>query len=94
MATNGYLIYPASGAFTISTGVYTSTTVPFLDSTAGGGAAVISRAIYVGVTGDLRVVMYDGSTGLFPATPAGFRHDIRAIALSSANTAGGLTGML
>jgi hypothetical protein len=81
---NGNLVYPGRGAFSISTGTYTSSTVPFAKAT---------RSIYVGVTGDLKVIMYDGSTGLFPAAPVGLVLPIRAIALSSGNGAGSLTGI-
>lgn len=81
---NGNLMYPAKGAFSATTTVYTSSTIPFAKAT---------REIYVGVTGDLRVIMFDGSTGLFPAVPVGSHLRIRAIALSSLNGAGSITGL-
>lgn len=91
----GPLTYPAKGSFPIST-AWTSTS-PWagsgflsLGSTALGGKA--TRAISVGVTGNLQVIMLDGSTGIIAAPIAGVMYPIRAIGLSSANTATGIQG--
>ena len=77
-------MYPGKGSFQISTGTYTSSTIPFPKPT---------REIYSGLGGDLRVIMIDGTTGYFQGLPAGGARPIRAIALSSLNLAGYLQGV-
>lgn len=89
------LLYSAEGAFTISTAL--TSTSPFRESTAvvAGSSIVasVTRAIYSGGGGSLAVIMFDGSTGIFPAVPAGSIMEVRAIALSSSNAATSLVGM-
>lgn len=90
------LLYSAEGAFTIST-TWTST-APFKEQTAAFISAAVmalnavTRSVYSGGGGTLAMIMRDGSTMSLPTFPAGGTIDIRAIALSSSNTATGLVG--
>lgn len=90
------LVYPAIGAFTIST-TWTSTTPFKTQSTsyvsAAAAAMGATRSVYVGGAGNLVLIMLDGSTGTFPNVPAGVTISARAIALSSLNAATSLTGL-
>lgn len=89
---------PAKGSFQIST-TWTSTG-PFKTQTAAFPTAAIAqtqgsvtRAIFVGGAGNLKVIMVDGSTGLFTGVQPGSLLPLRAIALSSGNTATSLSGV-
>lgn len=91
-------LWSAKGAFTIST-AWTSTTpfkgqsTSYVSSAAINQGAGVTRAIYSGGGGSLAVIMYDGSTGIFPGMPAGGKIEVRAIALSSLNGATSLVGL-
>lgn len=92
------LLYPAQGAFTISTtwtstGPFKTQTAAFASATILNDGGAVTREIYVGGGGTLGVIMFDGSTGLFPSVPGGTQFPVRAIALSSQNTATSLVGL-
>lgn len=92
------LNWPAKGSFQIST-AWTSTTpfkgqtASFISSDVAQKQGSVTRAVYIGGAGNLKVIMVDGSTGLFSNVVAGSQLPIRAIALSSGNTATSLTGV-
>ena len=72
--TGRVLDAPATGAFAITP--HNSTNF-----------STVTRAIYVGVTGDVTAVMLDGATAvLFKAVPAGSILPIRAIRVNSTGT--------
>jgi hypothetical protein len=56
------------------------------------GNAVVSRAVYVGVSGDLAVLTKNGTTVTIPALAAGVWHAIRISQIITAGTAA--TGIL
>lgn len=75
------LVSPASSAFPITPS----------DST---DLAINTRCIYVGVTGNITLNMYDGSSVTFSNVPAGFILPVRAKRiLATGTTATSLIGM-
>lgn len=55
----------------------------------------ITRALYVGTSGDISITMMDGQEVLFSTVPAGMILPIRAVRIKSTNTtATNLTGLV
>jgi hypothetical protein len=55
--------------------------------------AQVTRALYVGVGGDLAVRMQDGGSATFVGVPSGTLLPLRVIRVLPASTAGGIVGL-